>query len=56
VFELEDEMEMMVRVVREGLRPAATASDGRWSVGLCLAAQESVDRGAIVSLAEWGLA
>lgn len=54
VFELEDEMAMMVRVVREGATPAATARDGRWSVGLCLAAQESVDRGKIVPLAEWG--
>lgn len=51
VFELEDEMAMMVRVVREGAAPAATALDGRWSVGMCLAAQESVDRGTVVSLA-----
>jgi myo-inositol 2-dehydrogenase / D-chiro-inositol 1-dehydrogenase len=50
VFELEDEMAMMVRVVREGIRPRATAVDGRWSVGMCLAAQESVDRGTVVSL------
>jgi len=54
VFELEDEMAMMVRVVRHGALPAATAADGRWSVGLCLAAQASVDRGTIVSLAEFG--
>lgn len=50
VFELEDEMAMMVRVVREGATPRATAIDGRWSVGLCNAAQESVDRGTAVSL------
>ncbi len=50
VFELEDEMAMMVRVVRDGATPAATADDGRRSVGLCLAAQESVDRGTVVSL------
>jgi len=50
VFELEDEMAMMVRVVREGIQPRATAVDGRWSVGMCLAAQESVDRGTVVSL------
>jgi myo-inositol 2-dehydrogenase/D-chiro-inositol 1-dehydrogenase len=50
VFELEDEMAMMVRVVRDGATPAATASDGRWSVGLCLAAQESADRGTVISL------
>jgi myo-inositol 2-dehydrogenase/D-chiro-inositol 1-dehydrogenase len=50
VFELEDEMAMMVRVVREGIQPRATALDGRWSVGMCLAAQESVDSGSVVSL------
>jgi myo-inositol 2-dehydrogenase/D-chiro-inositol 1-dehydrogenase len=50
VFELEDEMAMMVRVVRDGATPAATAWDGRWSVGMCLAAQASVDRGGVVSL------
>jgi myo-inositol 2-dehydrogenase/D-chiro-inositol 1-dehydrogenase len=54
VFELEDEMEMMVRVVRQGASPAATAADGRWSVVLCLAAQASVDHRTSVSLAEYG--
>jgi len=41
----------MVRVVRDGATPAATAADGRWSVGMCLAAQESVNRGTPISLA-----
>jgi len=50
VFELEDEMAMMVRVVREGIQPRATALDGRWSVHMCNAAQQSVDTGAIVAL------
>lgn len=50
VFELEDEMAMMVDVVRRGGTPRATALDGRWSVGMCNAAQESVDRAAVVAL------
>jgi myo-inositol 2-dehydrogenase/D-chiro-inositol 1-dehydrogenase len=53
VYELEDEMAMMVRAVREGAAAAATGSDGKWSVALCLAAQRSVDRGAVVSIPEF---
>ena len=53
VYELEDEMAMMVRAVREGAPVAATGTDGRWSVGLCLAAQRSVDTGQIVSIPEF---
>ena len=51
VYELEDEIAMMVRAVREGAPPAATGTDGRWSVALCLAAQESVETGQVVPLA-----
>jgi myo-inositol 2-dehydrogenase/D-chiro-inositol 1-dehydrogenase len=54
VYELEDEIAMMVRAVRDGGPVAATGADGRWSVALCLAAQESVDTGRIVSLASLG--
>jgi myo-inositol 2-dehydrogenase / D-chiro-inositol 1-dehydrogenase len=50
VFELEDEIAMMVRAVRAGVRPAATGEDGRWSVGLCCAAQRSVETGQVVAL------
>ncbi len=53
VYELEDEMAMMVRAVREGGPIAATGTDGKWSVALCLAAQHSVDSGQIVSVAEF---
>jgi myo-inositol 2-dehydrogenase / D-chiro-inositol 1-dehydrogenase len=53
VYELEDEVAMMVRAVRDGAPVAATGLDGKWSVGLCLAAQRSVDTGAVVSLAEF---
>jgi myo-inositol 2-dehydrogenase/D-chiro-inositol 1-dehydrogenase len=53
VYELEDEMAMMVRAVREGAPVACTGLDGKWSVALCLAAQRSVDTGQIVSLPEF---
>jgi myo-inositol 2-dehydrogenase/D-chiro-inositol 1-dehydrogenase len=53
VFELEDEVAMMVRAVREGGPIAATGEDGRRAVALCLAAQRSVDTGAVVSLDEY---
>ncbi len=53
VYELADEIAMMVRAVREGGPIAATGEDGKWSVALCLAAQWSVARGAVVSLHEF---
>jgi myo-inositol 2-dehydrogenase/D-chiro-inositol 1-dehydrogenase len=53
VYELEDEMAMMVRAVRDGAPVAATGADGKWSVGLCLAAQQSVDTGQVVSIPEF---
>ena len=52
VYELEDEIAMMVRAVRDGGPIAATGADGKWSVALCLAAQRSVDTGQIVSVAD----
>jgi myo-inositol 2-dehydrogenase/D-chiro-inositol 1-dehydrogenase len=52
VFELQDEMAMMVRAVREGMAPAASGEDGLWSVALCLAAQRSVDTGGLVPIQE----
>jgi len=53
VYELEDEMAMMVRAIRQGTPVAATGEDGRRSVALCLAAQHSVDTGQLVSLPEF---
>jgi myo-inositol 2-dehydrogenase/D-chiro-inositol 1-dehydrogenase len=53
VYELEDEMAMMVRAARDGAPVAATGADGRWSVALCLAAQRSVDTGAVVSVPDF---
>jgi myo-inositol 2-dehydrogenase / D-chiro-inositol 1-dehydrogenase len=53
VYELEDEMTMMVRAVRDGGSISATGNDGKWSVALCLAAQRSVDTGQMVSVADF---
>jgi myo-inositol 2-dehydrogenase/D-chiro-inositol 1-dehydrogenase len=50
VVELEDQIDAVVRSVREGVPPPVTGEDGRWSVMLCLAAQRSVDIGQLVSL------
>ena len=48
LFELDDQMGVIVAAVRDGAPLHATGMDGRWSVAMCLAAQESVDRGTIV--------
>ena len=50
VYELHDQVAMMVRAVRDAEPLACTGHDGRQSVALCLAAQESVDTGRIVDL------
>jgi myo-inositol 2-dehydrogenase/D-chiro-inositol 1-dehydrogenase len=52
VFELEDEMAMLVAAIRDGKPLACTGADGRWSVALCLAAQRSVDSGQPVTLSD----
>jgi myo-inositol 2-dehydrogenase/D-chiro-inositol 1-dehydrogenase len=46
VYELGNEIAMMVRAVRDGAPVAATGADGRWAVALCLAAQQSIAGGA----------
>jgi len=50
VYELRDEVAMMAEAVRTGSPPAATGRDGRWSVAMCLAAEESVRTGRPVEL------
>jgi myo-inositol 2-dehydrogenase / D-chiro-inositol 1-dehydrogenase len=42
LFELEREIAMIVRCVRDGSAPAASGEDGAWAVALCDAAQESI--------------
>ena len=50
VFELEDQMAMLVSAIREGGRLSCDAADGRWTVAMCLAAQQSVDSGEPVAI------
>ncbi len=50
LFELRWEIERMVQSIRGEASPAATGEDGLWSVGMCLAAQQSVDSGKPVDL------
>lgn len=45
VFELEDELANLTSAARGGALHCATGEDGRWSVAMCLKAQESVDTG-----------
>jgi len=54
VVELERQIAALVRSVQDGTRPPADGIDGRWSVLLCLAAQESVDTGRPVSIEDPG--
>ena len=49
VFELVDEITAMAAAVRDGAPLPATGEDGRWSVAMCLRAQESVDTGRSVA-------
>ncbi|HSI13064.1 MAG TPA: Gfo/Idh/MocA family oxidoreductase [Chthoniobacter sp.] len=50
VFELEDQVALVVAAIRDGAPLCATGEDGRWSVNMCLKAQESVQSGRIVPL------
>jgi myo-inositol 2-dehydrogenase / D-chiro-inositol 1-dehydrogenase len=52
VFELEDEMTMLVRAIREEGKLSCSAEDGRWSVAMCLAAEQSVKAGKPVAMNE----
>lgn len=50
LFELEDQVEMLVGAVRDGRPLSCTAEDGKWSVAMCLAAQRSVETGGPVAI------
>jgi len=50
LFELEEEMSTLVRAVRDGEPLAVAGEDGKWAVWMCLAAEESAETGAPVSL------
>ncbi len=53
VFELREEIAMMIRCARGEATPIATGNDGLWSAGLCLAAEESVRKCAPISLSDF---
>jgi myo-inositol 2-dehydrogenase/D-chiro-inositol 1-dehydrogenase len=44
LFQLESQIAMMVRAVRDGQPLTTTGDDGRWAVAMCAAAQRSVDK------------
>jgi len=50
VYELTMEIEEMVRVVEQGTEPPVTGHDGREAVRLCLAGEESVRTGQVITL------
>jgi myo-inositol 2-dehydrogenase/D-chiro-inositol 1-dehydrogenase len=50
VYELVDEIGRVVRAVRDGSPVACSGADGRWSVAMCLAAEESLRVGKPVAI------
>ena len=50
VYELVDEVDAFARAIREGSSPACSGSDGRWSVAMCLKAEQSLVDGRPVRL------
>jgi myo-inositol 2-dehydrogenase/D-chiro-inositol 1-dehydrogenase len=50
LFELEDQIQRVCDAVRLGTPLHCTAEDGRWSVAMCLAAQQSVESGKPIAL------
>lgn len=50
VYELEDQMAMLVAAIRDGRPLTTTGEDGKWSVAMCLAAQRSVETGQPVAM------
>ena len=52
LFELEDQMAMLVDAIRQGRPLPCTGEDGKWSVVMCLAAQRSVDTGVPVAISD----
>jgi len=51
LFELEDQIEMLVHAIGDNQPLSCTAEDGRWSVAMCLAAQASVDSKSPIKIA-----
>jgi myo-inositol 2-dehydrogenase/D-chiro-inositol 1-dehydrogenase len=53
LLELADEIEAFVHAIREGQNPPCSATDGRWSALLCLAAEESIRQSKEIQLADY---
>ncbi|MCA8984866.1 MAG: Gfo/Idh/MocA family oxidoreductase [Planctomycetaceae bacterium] len=53
LFELEDQIAMLVQVLRHQGTLSCSAEEGRWSVAMCLAAQRSVESGQPVPFADY---
>ncbi|MAT16084.1 MAG: dehydrogenase [Planctomyces sp.] len=53
LFELEDQIAMMVRAVQYGEPLTCTGEDGRWSVAMCLAAQKSIETKSEIDMREF---
>jgi myo-inositol 2-dehydrogenase / D-chiro-inositol 1-dehydrogenase len=51
VYELVDEMDAFAHAIRQRTRPACDGHDGRWSVALCLKAEQSLLEGRPVIIA-----
>lgn len=49
VYELVDQIQVVSRAVSNGAPLSATGEDGKWSVQMCLKAQESVERAGLVT-------
>lgn len=52
IYELEDQVAMLVGALERGSPLACTADDGRWSVAMCLAAAKSVELGRPIEIGE----
>jgi myo-inositol 2-dehydrogenase/D-chiro-inositol 1-dehydrogenase len=52
VFELDDQVAMLVDAIRNGRPLTCNANDGRWAVAMCLAAQCSIEARKSVTLAD----
>jgi myo-inositol 2-dehydrogenase/D-chiro-inositol 1-dehydrogenase len=52
LFELEEHLATLVRTISDGASLPCTGDDGRWSVAMCLAAAESVERGQPVPISK----
>lgn len=52
IFELKDQVAMLLEAIHTGKPLATTAEDGMWSVAMCLAAQKSVESGQPVAMSD----